>query len=51
MQFEFEFEIYTLKVLNFAIFDHFHEILYLRKISKPQNREIKCLPTLRFSFS
>ena len=34
----------TLKVLNFtifAIFDNFREILYLQKVSKPQNREIK----------
>ena len=33
----------TLKVLNFpifAIFDHFREILYPQKASKPQNREI-----------
>ena len=29
--------IYTLKVLNFAVFDHFHEILYPRKVSKLQN--------------
>ena len=34
----------TLKVLNFAIFaifDHICEILYPRKVSKPQNREIR----------
>ena len=48
MRFRLIFEIetlsYTLKVLNFAIFaifDHFCEILYPRKVSKPQNREIK----------
>ena len=34
----------TLKVLNFAIFpifDHLQEILYLQKVSKPQNQEIE----------
>ena len=31
----------TLKVLNFAIFDHFRDILYPRKVSKPQIREMK----------
>ena len=34
----------TLKVLNFvifAIFDHFREILYRQKVSKPQNRKTK----------
>ena len=33
----------TLMVLIFAIFDHFCEILYPRKVSKLQNREIKYL--------
>ena len=36
----------TLKVLNFTIlafFDHFCKILYRRKVSKPQNREIRYL--------
>ena len=44
------------KLLNFAllIFDIFYpfcEILYPPKISKPQNREIRYLPSLRFYFS
>ena len=39
------------KGIKFHDFDHFCEILYLRKVSKPQNREIKYLPSLRFSFS
>ena len=39
-----------LKVLNLAIFDHFHEILYARKVSKPQNREIMIsIPAYRIS--
>ena len=49
----------TLKIFNFAgikftifaIFDHFREILYPRKVSKPQSRKIKYMPSLRFSFS
>ena len=32
-------------------FHDFREILYLRKVSKPQNRELKYLPSFRFSFS
>ena len=32
---------FTLKVLNFALFDHFREILYPRKVSKSRNGEIK----------
>ena len=32
---------FTLKVLNFALFDHFCEILYPRKVSKSRNGEIK----------
>ena len=32
---------YALKVLNFAIFDHFRQISYPQKFSKPQNCEIK----------
>ena len=39
-----------LKVLNLAIFDRFHEILYARKVSKPQNREIMIsMPAYRIS--
>ena len=44
--------LYTLKVLNFPvfeIFDYFREILYPPKVSKPKNHEIENL--LRFSFS
>ena len=29
------------KFRDFAIFDHFYEILYPQKVSKPQNRDIK----------
>ena len=47
----FFYRIISLNVLNLAIFDHFREIFYPRKVSKPQNREIKYLPSLRFSFS
>ena len=39
-----------LKVLNLAIFDRFHETLYARKVSKPQNREIMIsMPAYRIS--
>ena len=43
----------TLTVLNlaiFTIFDYFCKILYLQKVSNPQNRKIKYLMSLRFSF-
>ena len=51
----------TIKILNFegikfrfhqiAIFNHFCKILYPRNVSKPQNCEIKYLPSLRYFFS
>ena len=41
----------VLDFVIFEIFDHFRKILYPWKVSKPQNRKIKYLPRLRFSFS
>ena len=51
---DIKYDLGILKVKNFAIFvifDNFCEILYLRKLSKPQNCEIKYQPSLRSSFS